>query len=126
MRFGVFVLMLIVGFIASSCANQMYSFSYSGINQKYARQLDQVEIGMSKTEVRKLLPDLHARGQTDLDGEVIEALELQHNHWSGVGGQLVEERLWFYFHDGQLVKWGQPQDWPQKPDLIVEKRIREQ
>ena len=36
--------------VVSSCANQMYSFSYSGINQKYARQLDRVEIGMALVE----------------------------------------------------------------------------
>jgi hypothetical protein len=124
MRWHLILLALTASLMVSSCANQMYSFSYSGINQKYARQLDHVELGMSKAEVRKLLPDLHARGQTSVEGEVIEAWELQHNHWDGVGGPLVEERLWFYFHNDQLVKWGQPQDWPQKPDLIVEKRFK--
>ncbi len=124
MRWHRLVLALSTSLMVSSCSNQMYSFSYSGINQKYARQLDRVELGMSKVEVRKLLPDLHARGQTNVGGEVVEALELQHNHWAGVGGPLVEERLWFYFHNDQLVKWGQPQDWPQQADLIVEKRVR--
>ena len=124
MRWLVLLFALTGASMVSSCANQMYSFSYSGINQKYARQLDRVEIGMTKAEVRKILPGLHVRGQTSVEGEVVEALELQHDYWAGVGGQLVHDRLWFYFHDDLLVKWGQPQDWPQKADLIVEKRVR--
>ena len=105
----------------SSCATLCPG--YTGIGQTYARQLDQVQIGMSKAEVRKILPGLHVRGQTSVEGETVEALELQHNHYADLAGPLVEERLWFYFHNDQLVKWGQPQDWPQKPDLIVEKRV---
>lgn len=32
--------------------------------------------------------------------------------------------LWFYFNGEKLVKWGKPQDWPDKPDVIIEKRNR--
>lgn len=115
---------LTVIIILSSCANQIYSWSYSPINVKYAKQIDQVTLSMSKEELRKILPKLHVRGQTYVEGELIEALELQHNYWAGVGGYLIYDKLWFYFYNGQLVKWGQPNDWPQKPDLIIEKRYR--
>lgn len=118
------IIVLFANITLSSCANEVYSFSYSSINKEYAKQLDQVTLGMSKANLRKILPDLHVRGQTKVDGEVIEALELQHNYWAGVGGELIHDRLWFYFHDNELVKWGQPNDWPRKPDLIIERRSR--
>jgi len=59
-----------------------------------------------------------------VEKEVVEGLELQHDYWSGVGGVLVHDLMWFYIYDGRLVKWGKPNDWPQKADLIIEKRIR--
>lgn len=108
----------------SGCSNDVYSLSYTPINSQYSQQLDNIHIGMSKAEVRQLIPNLAVRGQTTIGGQVVEALELQHNHWTGVGGRSVNERLWFYFINEKLVKWGQPNDWPQKPDVIVEKRYR--
>lgn len=108
----------------AGCSNNVYSLSYSSINSAYAQQLDQITPGMTKSEVRQILPDLVARGQNISSGQNIEALELQHNYWAGVGGQLVRDRLWFYFQNGKLVKWGQPNDWPQKADLVIENRIR--
>jgi hypothetical protein len=76
------------------------------------------------TALRGVLPRLHTRGQTYVGSEVVEALELEHKYWSGVGGSLIRDRLWFYFWEGHLVKWGQPGDWPAKPDLIMERRER--
>ncbi len=104
------------------CANEVYSFSYTPITKQYSKQLDSLNLGMTKSEVRNIIPDLILRGQTSVDGQSIEALELQHNYWAGVGGRLINDRLWFYFANGRLVKWGQPNDWPQKPDLIIERR----
>lgn len=120
----IFTCVLAAACVVAGCANNVYSFSYTPINKQYAQQLENVTLGMSKAEVRKLLPELVVRGQTSVDGQAIEALELDHNYWSGVGGRLVNDRLWFYFQSGKLVKWGQPNDWPQSPDLIIEKRER--
>jgi hypothetical protein len=119
--------LIIVSLVAScfaGCSNNVYSVSYSSINSQYSQQLDQVSLGMTKQDLRKILPDLVVRGQTSIEGHSIEALELQHNYWAGVGGRLVSDRLWFYFQNNKLVKWGQPNDWPTKPDLIVENRFR--
>jgi|688.fasta_scaffold207013_1 hypothetical protein len=108
----------------SGCGNDVYSFSYTPINAQYSQQLDNIRLGMTKAEVRQLIPNLVTRGQTTVGGQIIEALELQHNYWAGVGGRLVNDRLWFYFQNDRLVKWGQPNDWPQNPDVIIEKRLR--
>jgi len=97
---------LTISVIFTSCANQVYSLSYSPINKQYAQQIDQISLGMSKEELKTILPELHVRGQTFVEGEIVEALELQHNYWAGVGGALVHDRLWFYFYNGRLVKWG--------------------
>ena len=115
---------LTIGCDIVGCANNVYSLSYTPINKQYAPQLNRVSLGMKKDELRKLLPGIVVRGQTSVEGQVVEALELEHNYWAGVGGSLINDRLWFYFQNEKLVKWGQPNDWPQKPDLIIEKRER--
>ncbi len=107
-----------------NCSNSMYSLSYSPINEAYAEELDRITLGMSKQEVKTVMPSLRMRGQTYVSGEVIEALELQHNYWSGVGGYLIKDFLWFYFYQNRLVKWGKPNDWPEKADFIIEQRNR--
>jgi len=120
--FTVFMVSLILFQI--NCSNSMYSMSYSPINETYSEELDKIQLGMSKQEVKAILPDIRMRGQTYVSGEVVEAQELQHNYWSGVGGYLINDYLWFYFYQNRLVKWGKPNDWPEKADLIIEKRIR--
>lgn len=117
-----YFLLTIALIFTTSCANQMYSWSYSPITTKYSTQLDEVSLGMNKKELKKILPNLSIGGQTYVKNEIIEALELQHNYWAGVGGQLVNDQLWFYFYKGKLIKWGRPNDWPEKPDLIIETR----
>lgn len=123
----IFLSLLIIPFLLflfSSCSNSMYSFSYSPINEAYADELDKINLGMSMKEVKKILPDIRKRGQTYVAGEIVEGLELQHNYWSGIGGYSVKDFLWFYFYQDKLVKWGKPNDWPEKADLIIEQRIR--
>jgi hypothetical protein len=95
------------------------------INEHYSRELDSVRLGMSRAQLRAILPNVAPRGQVYVDGETVEALELRHQY-SPIGDLTIaeEQRLWFYFHGGKLVKWGQPNDWPQKPDLIIERRSR--
>lgn len=118
------LLVLSISVLISGCPNHVYSMSYSPITSEYREAIDKVYLGMTKAQLRRELPNLVVRGQTYVDGEVVEALELQHNYWSGVGGRLIHDRMWFYFHGGKLVKWGEPDDWPQKPDLIIERRSR--
>lgn len=106
----------------SGCANHVYSTSYSPITKEYATQLDQVNLGMTKPQLRSFFPDLVTRGQTAVGGLQVEAMELSHNYWTGVGGRLQEDQLWFYLYEGKLVKWGRPNDWPDPRELIIRSR----
>lgn len=103
----------------SGCANHVYSLSYSPITKEYAQQLDQVALGMTKPQLRTLFPDMVTRGQTAVGGQQVEAMELSHNYWTGVGGRLEQDQLWFYFYNGRLVKWGRPNDWPDPRELVI-------
>jgi hypothetical protein len=123
-NFATVILVMFAMSFLSSCANNVYSLSYSSINKEYEKQLDQVALGMTKEELKGILPNTHLRGSVYVGKEVVEALELEHSYWSGVGGYLVKDKLWFYFHDGKLMKWGKPEDWPQKPDLVIENHSR--
>lgn len=112
-------LALAVALLSVGCGNQVYSLSYSPITKEYARQLDSVNLGMTKPQLRQLFPDITVRGQTMVDGRPIEAMELDHNYWAGVGGRLVQDGLWFYFLEGRLIKWGRPNDWPSPKEMVI-------
>lgn len=120
----IFVILVVLAGNLLGCANSMYSWSYSPLIEAYSEKLDQISLGMSKKEVKAILPDAHTRGQTYVGDKIVEALELQHNYWSGVGGSLIKDFMWFYFYEDRLVKWGKPNDWPREADLIIEKRNR--
>jgi hypothetical protein len=98
--------------------------SYSPIIDAYSSQLEDVRLGMSRGDFKKVMPNAKIRGQTYVGQRVIEAFELKHNYWSGVGGYLISDYMWFYFSNDQLVKWGRPNDWPTEADLIIERRDR--
>ena len=123
MKLKVLISMILVQ-LTTSCANQVYSTSYSPINVKYAKELNQIKLGSTKEELLTILPDLVPRGQAYVGNQVVEAQELQHNYWNGVGGNLKHDLMWFYLHDNKLIKWGKANDWPQSPDLIIENRMR--
>ena len=50
------------------------------IQQKYARQLAQVEPGMSFDDFSNILPGVYRRGKTSVEGEAITAYELIWRH----------------------------------------------
>lgn len=93
--FGVFIISITIFNI--NCSNSMYSMSYSPINETYSEELYQIQLGMTKQEVKAILPDIRKGGQTYVSDEVVEAQKLQHNYWSGVGGYLINDYLWFIF-----------------------------
>lgn len=114
LRMTLFVWVLIVG-----CT------STKSINQQYSKELSQLQIGESLERFREILPQAVVAGQNSIGGKSVDAYEIVHNHmydqWYGF---TREERLWFYFHDRTLVKWGPPGAWPDPADLVVEHRLR--
>lgn len=100
------------------------------IEQRLASKLEMLKLGMSKQDFRQILPDAYPKGQKDVAGHIIEAMEVKDSAadftlaiyipiW-----EMRDEYLWFYFYEDYLLKWGAPGSWPSEPDLIVEMRQR--
>ncbi|GMR18614.1 MAG: hypothetical protein BMS9Abin33_1039 [Gammaproteobacteria bacterium] len=106
------------------------------VKAEKSKLLSQLTVGMLLSEFKRVVPGAYVAGQS----RDITAYELVHiqkyvtqsdidrqNWWVGAGSPNARTRrqvLWFYFYDDRLVQWGNPQDWPERPDFILEKRIR--
>jgi hypothetical protein len=96
----------------------------ASIHQKYSEQLSRIDLGMGRDDFLAVLPGAYVRGQNTIGGMVVTAFELEWRHTEDRLGSQIAERLWFYFHEDQLVKWGGPNDWPTPADFTIEHRIR--
>lgn len=95
------------------------------IHQVYARELRNVCVGMSEAEFAAVMPDAYPAAQATHNGHAINAQEVTASCWqTNRPCSAPEQKLWFYFVDGRLNKWGRPGDWPAPPDVIVEERRR--
>ncbi len=101
------------------------------IQQEKADLLAQVRIGMSLSAFRTLVPDAYLVAQ-NADVTAYEISEVQkyvtrndisrQNIIWGAGSPTVrtyKQVLWFYFRDGQLKKWGEPQDWQPRSETNI-------
>jgi hypothetical protein len=99
----------------------------------YYKKLGEVELGMTKSEFRQIFQESIPRGAKKYPNGSVEVLEVSceyysffpsgnqnRNEWTGMEGQ----PQWFYFYNGELIQYGNPEDWPSDPDLVIEKRIR--
>lgn len=106
------------------------------IQAKYANRLGEMDIGMRLEEFQRLFPEAYVGGQNrhttayeivDIQKYVTqEDIDRQNLVW-GAGSpnpRSNKQVLWFYFYQDRLVRWGRPQDWPERPDLIIEERDR--
>ena len=106
------------------------------VQQEKATLLTKLKIGTPLVEFQKLVPEAYVAGQND-QTTAYELVHLQkyvtqddidhQNFWWGAGSpnaRTTKQILWFYFYKDQLVKWGRPQDWPERPDIIIERRER--
>jgi len=97
--------------------------------------LSKLEVGMALSGFKKLVPDAYPAGQA----QQTIAYELMHiqkyvtkykldqhkRHWQDdPKAHIHKQVLWFYFYKERLIQWGEPGDWPERPDLILEKRLR--
>jgi hypothetical protein len=98
----------------------------------YFSRLGSVELGISKSEFRNLFPESIPRGAKMYLNGTVEVLEVAYQAYSFLptGRERNEltgmeaQRQWFYFYNGKLIQFGNPNDWPVNPDLIVETRSR--
>ncbi|MDH5217156.1 MAG: hypothetical protein OEX19_05650 [Gammaproteobacteria bacterium] len=99
--------LILVLFFLLSCAQQYYLKS----------SLNNISIGNSKQQLLALFPGqgrvidggappLQIRSAKKHNGKLIEIGELLMS--DGVSAAVPH---WFLFEDGELVQWGQPQDW---------------
>jgi hypothetical protein len=122
---GFSVLFLMV--LATGCAAV-------GVNKTdYRNRLKAVELGMSKVEFISAFPESIPRGAKQYPNGAIEVLEVayqsyamfpsgdrERNEWTG----MEAHPQWFYIYNGKLIQYGNPNDWPANPDLIIETRSR--
>ena len=97
----------------------------------YQSTVATINLGISKQEFLKLFPKAEARGAKSFPKGSVEVLEVtvyryhfgptSEPEWNSVPGGQVK-KVWFYFYNDKLVQFGNPNDWPQNPDLIVETR----
>jgi hypothetical protein len=106
------------------------------VQQEKAALLSQLKIGTPLAKFQQFVPEAYVAGQNDqttayelvhIQKYVTQGdIDRQNLKW-GVGSpnaRTEKQVLWFYFYRDQLVKWGRPQDWPERPDLIIERRDR--
>jgi len=98
----------------------------------YFSRLGSVELGISKSEFRTLFPESIPRGAKMYPNGTVEVLEVAYQAYSFLptGRERNEmtgmeaQKQWFYFYNGKLIQFGNPNDWPTNPDLIIETRSR--
>jgi len=119
--------LLLVILLLSGCAS-------TGLNKTdYYNRLGKIELGMTKSEFKRIFPESIPKGAKQYPKGSVEVLEVSYEYYSffptgnrnrneltGMEGQ----PQWFYFYNGKLLQYGNPEDWPSDPDLIIEKRIR--
>ena len=104
------------------------------IQAVYADRLARLSIGMSLSDFRQVFPEAYPGGQKDestayqLDLKQV-LLDRRRKVDAALGlytpqNIVSDQSLWFYFHTDRLVQWGRPNDWPERPDVIIEKRLR--
>lgn len=120
------VYVTLFGVLTLSGLNAACRMERDPIEMTMAKQLEDVEVGMTKDEFQRALPKAYRKGQKLIGGMTVEAYEVKDSQLVGVLYVWFpeDEYLWFYFYNDRLVKWGQPGSWPEPPDLIVESRNR--
>lgn len=111
----------------------VFSGCATGLSKKdYYQSLRNVQLGMSKSQFVQLFPDSLPRGAKKYPNGTVEVMEItfgeysffpsgknaSRNEWTGVESQVQ----WFYFYNDKLIQYGNPEDWPANPDIVIENR----
>jgi len=99
--------------------------------EEYRTKMATIGTGISKGEFLKFFPKAEVRGAKSYPEGSVDVLEVvvyryhfgptAEPEWFSVPGGQVK-KIWFYFFKDSLVQYGQPNDWPDKPNLILETR----
>lgn len=121
------IILVMLLFMLVGCAS-------TGLNKgDYYSRLEKVELGMMKSDFKKIFPESISRGAKQYPNGSVEVLEVSYEYYAffptgnrnrnGLTG-MEGQPQWFYFYNNRLLQYGNPEDWPSDPDLIIEKRIR--
>jgi hypothetical protein len=120
------VFVVLLALLLGGCAS-------AGIKKgEYFKRLGSVELGISKTEFRALFPESVPRGAKQYPNGAVEVLELSYQTYAFLPTGRERNELtgmeaqpqWFYFYNGKLIQFGNPNDWPSDPDIVIETRRR--
>ena len=121
------ILITIICLFHSAC-------STTGLSKSdYQNRLSNIRLGMTKSDFMNVFPESSPRGAKYYTTGTVEVMEISYeyysfmptgnknrNEFSGMEGQ----PQWFYFFDGKLMQYGNPEDWPSEPNLVIENRIK--
>jgi len=133
---AIFLLLLLV--FLQGCATGPLKSELKDIRQVNAAKLAYIKTGMSLKEFQAVFPEAYPAGQNEETSSYELRLEQKYIDDADWGGRSLDRSigfvpprkrldvqvLWFYFYTERLVKWGRPNDWPEKPDKILEIRQR--
>ena len=104
-----------------------------GLSQSnYYSKLKKIRLGMTKSSFNEIFPESIPRGAKRYKNGSVEVLEVSYAYYSFVptGNRNRNELTgmegqpqWFYFYKNKLIQYGNPNDWPSRADLVIEKRI---
>lgn|GEM_PF-796063 len=100
---------------------------------EYYERLRGISLGVEKNDFLQTFPEAIPRGARQYPNGTVEVMELSYEYYAfmptgntnrneitGMEAQLQ----WFYFYNDTLIQYGNPNDWPQNPDIIIESRAR--
>jgi hypothetical protein len=90
--------------------------------EEYRTKVASVHIGISRQDFLAIFPKAENRGGKSYSNGVVEAYEVvvyryhfgptSEPEWNSVPGGQVK-KVWFFFHNGNLVHFGNPNEWPE-------------
>ncbi len=94
------------------------------IKQRHASKLSTIQIGDSVAEVREKFPDIYPGGQQSTpNGVTIDAWVFEQTGYNIKSDEIETQMIQFYFVEGKLIQWGEPQDWrDREPHIVIENR----
>jgi hypothetical protein len=85
------------------------------IRSEYKEELSKLAPGMSVASFREIFPNaLFVEQQADaapVDAYSVK-LNIPYRFRDGSSIHTAQDEAWFYFRDGNFVKWGEPNQWP--------------
>jgi hypothetical protein len=110
---------IVIVFVSLICCPLLLAgcMSTKPATQHYAKQLQQIDLGMTVEQFRTRIPKAAIVSQRVVDGHEYETYEITHTYMYEQSYKLTYiDRIVFEFIDGKLAKWGQAEAPPKGVD----------